>query len=59
MILRLFLAVAAGLLIDVPEARLFTTPVLGALLFVTFLSIPCGGCVSTPASSPSSPCSTS
>lgn len=43
MILRLFLAVAAGLLIDVPEARLFTTPVLGALLFVTFLSIPLRG----------------
>lgn len=43
MVFRLFLAVAAGLLIDVPEARLFTTPVLGALLFVTFLSIPLRG----------------
>lgn len=43
MILRLFLAVAAGLLIDIPEARLFTSPVLGALLFVTFLSIPLRG----------------
>lgn len=43
MILRLFLAVAAGLLIDAPEARSFVTPVLGALLFVTFLSIPLRG----------------
>ncbi|MDO5670917.1 MAG: arsenic resistance protein [Corynebacterium sp.] len=40
MIVWLFLAVIAGLLIDVPVARSFTTPVLGALLFVTFLSIP-------------------
>lgn len=36
----MFLAVGAGLLIDAPELDVFTTPVLGALLFVTFLSLP-------------------
>ena len=40
MIVRLFLAVVAGLLIDAPELDVLTTPVLGALLFVTFLSLP-------------------
>ncbi|MDO5512723.1 arsenic resistance protein [Corynebacterium sp.] len=40
MIAWLFLAVLAGLLIDAPELRVLVTPVLGALLFVTFLSIP-------------------
>lgn len=36
----LFLAVLAGLLVDAPQLRPLTTPVLGALLFVTFLSVP-------------------
>ncbi|GAB3693062.1 arsenic resistance protein [Corynebacterium nasicanis] len=40
MIRWLILAVVAGLLIDAPALRPLSTPVLGALLFVTFLSIP-------------------
>ena len=33
-------AIALGLLFDVPLLRVLVTPVLGALLFVTFLSVP-------------------
>lgn len=35
-----FTAIVLGLLIDAPSLRVLVTPVLGALLFLTFLSVP-------------------
>ena len=35
-----FAAIVLGLLIDAPSLRVLVTPVLGALLFLTFLSVP-------------------
>ena len=35
-----FAAIILGLLIDAPSLRVLVTPVLGALLFLTFLSVP-------------------
>lgn len=36
-------AILLGLLVDAPSLRVLVTPVLGALLFVTFLSVPLTG----------------